>query len=370
MAIDPIRPFVPVPGQFTAKASHCTILFVCGSLNQTTQMHQIAKQLPECSCYFTPYFCDGALEVARRAGLVEFTILGQKLTDRCLTYLRSHNLPLDIRGTQREYDLVVTCSDLVMPARVRRTKVVLVQEGMTDPENWLFHIVKRLTFLPRWLASTSTTGLSDAYEAFCVASDGYRTLFVRKGCDPARVIVTGIPNFDNCIRYAANGFPYHGYVLVCTSDSRETFKYENRRKFISSAVALAAGRQLIFKLHPNENVGRAIREIRRHAPGALVYPTGSAEEMIANCEVLITHYSSTALVGLALGKEVYADASLDELRRLVPVQHGKAARNIAEVCRMVLYDGRSPRISRIPGRVRPFVRHVPEFTMLSGPPTR
>jgi hypothetical protein len=48
------------------------------------------------------------------------------------------------------------------------------------------------------LAGTAATGLSDAYHAFCVASEGYRDFFIRKGARPEKIIITGIPNFDNC----------------------------------------------------------------------------------------------------------------------------------------------------------------------------
>jgi len=106
--------------------------------------------------------------------------------------------------------------------------------------------------------------------------------------------------------------------------------------FIRRAVELAGGRRLIFKLHPNESIERATREIHRHAPGAMVFTTGSAAEMIANCDVLITRFSSTAFVGLALGKETYSDFDMDELLRLMPVQNGLAAFSIANVCRRLL----------------------------------
>jgi hypothetical protein len=125
-------------------------------------------------------------------------------------------------------------------------------------------------------------------------------------------------------------------VLACTSPLRELFRREDRKAFIRRAVELAGGRRLIFKLHPNENIERAISEIHRHAPGAMVFTTGSAEEMIANCDILITRFSSTAFVGLALGKHTYSDFNVDELRRLMPVQNGSAALNIANVCRPLL----------------------------------
>ena len=46
--------------------------------------------------------------------------------------------------------------------------------------------------------------------------------------------------------------------------------------------------------------------------------------MIANCDALVTQYSSTVFVGLALGKECHSYWDLDELRRLMPVQNASA----------------------------------------------
>src|SRR5262249_22044471 len=162
----------------------------------------------------------------------------------------------------------------------RKRKIVLVQEGMTDPENFVYHLVKWIPILPRWLASTATTGLSNAYHTFCVASEGYRDFFIRKGVSAKKIAVTGIPNFDNCAKFRNNKFPLKGFVLVCTSDARETLKRDDRHAFIFNALSVAKGRQLIFKLHPNEDIERATREIRSTAPQALVYTEGSAEEMI------------------------------------------------------------------------------------------
>src|SRR5262245_45518468 len=174
------------------------VLFICGSLNQTTQMHQIAEQLPEYAHAFTPYYCDGLLELARRARLLEFTILGYKLQARCLAYLERHGLPLDPGGSAGPYDLVITCSDLVVPRNTRRTPLVVVQEGILDPAGLGFRLARRWPFLPLWIAGTATTGLSRAYLRFCVASEGYRELFVANGAPAERVVVTGIPNFDDC----------------------------------------------------------------------------------------------------------------------------------------------------------------------------
>jgi hypothetical protein len=312
------------------------ILFICGSINQTTQMHQIAGHLRDYNQFFTPYYTDGFLELLRRRRLLEFTILGDKLRERCSRYLESHNLPIDGRGGRGGYDLVVTCSDLLVQKNIRTSRIVLVQEGILDPAGRALELCKRFPALPLWLAGTATTGLSGHYERFCVASEGYRDYFASHGAPKDRIVVTGIPNFDECERYRTNRFPHRHFVLVCTSDARETFKGDDRRGFISRALAIAAGRLLIFKLHPNENAARATREIHRHAPSALVFARGSAEEMIANCDVLVTQYSSTVFVGLALGKEVHSYFDLETLKRLMPMQGGRAAFAIARVCREIL----------------------------------
>lgn len=318
-------------------AKNPRVFFICGSLNQTTQMHQIACALPECSASFSPYYGDAFLTKLRELGLVEPTIGGNKLRQRCLDYLTEHELDVDMDGKRGGYDLVVTCSDVIVPKNVRRLPLVVVQEGILDPDNYLAQLVRRFpNALPRWLAGTAATGLSGLYDCFCVASEGYREQFIANGAPAERVVATGMPNFDDCARFLDNDFPYRGYVLVCTSDARETLKLEDRRGFIRKAVSLAGGRELIFKLHPNENARRASAEIKTWAPGARVFATGPTEHMIANCDVLVTQFSSVVFVGLALGKQVHSHHPLEMLRRLMPLQNKSAARNIARECRRLL----------------------------------
>jgi hypothetical protein len=318
------------------------ILFICGSKNQTTQMHQIAMHLPEYDCSFTPYYVDGYCEWMRKAGWLDFTISGAKMVVQSKAYFEKHGLHLDYQGQEGNYDLVFTCIDVFVPKNARKSKLILVQEGMTDPENFIFWLGKTFTFLPRWIAGTSMNGLSMMYDRFCVASEGYREFFIRKGSIADRIAVTGIPNFDNCARFLKNDFPLKGYFLVCTNDLRECKMYENRKKFIRRAVKLAGDRQLVFKLHPNEKHERAKREIERYAPGSLIYTDGSAEEMIANCDGFLSHFSTTTYVALALGKEVHSDIPEEELRRLAPLQHGQAAVNIATVARELLETEKAP----------------------------
>ncbi len=320
--------------------SNKKVLYICGSLNQTTQMHQISSELKEYDSFFTPYYSEGYwyIQLAGKAGIMDFSILGGQAKKNTLKYLNDNRLNIDDEGKQNDYDLVFTCSDMLIPKNIRDKKIILVQEGMTDPENFGFHLVKKFNF-PRWFGGTSTTGMSNIYETFCVASKGYKELFISKGADPEKIVVTGIPNFDNCAKFLENNFPYKGYVLVATSDMRETFKYENRKKFIEKTVDIASGKQIIFKLHPNENYERAVKEINTFAPGSLVFQNANIDSMIANCDILITRFSSVVYIGLALGKQVYSDFDLNELKKLLPIQNrGTSALNIANIARKVLEE--------------------------------
>ena len=312
------------------------ILFICGSLNQTTQMHKIARHsMKEHDCYFTPYYGDGIVNLLAKIGWLNFTVLGGRHKRETEEYFSRHNLNVDPRGESRSYDLVVTCSDLLIQNNIRSKRVALVQEGITEPEGIMFHLVKWLK-LPRYLANTSTNGLSNEYDIFCVASRGYAELFVRKGVHERKIAVTGIPNFDNVKSAHDNKFPFHGHVLVATSPLRETFRYDDRQAFIRKCSAIAGERNLIFKLHPLENAERAIREIYKNAPGAIVFAHGDINQTIANADVVITQQSTCTYVAIALGKEVHTNLNIEELKQLMPIQNdGVSAEYIANICERV-----------------------------------
>jgi hypothetical protein len=315
------------------------ILFICGSLNQTTQMHQIAKQMGDFNCCFTPFYADGIEAFAARRGWLDTTILGGRHRRETQAYLADHHLPVDERGERHSYDLVVTCTDLLVPKNIRRKRLVVVQEGITLPEGPVYHLVRTLRFLPRYLADTAATGLSDQFDLFCVASEGYRELFLRKGVRPEKIAVTGIPNFDNLAANKENPLALRGYILVATSPNREARQFEDRPAFLKRCVQIADGRILIFKLHPLENVERARREIARVAPKAMVLTHGNVNSMIAGAEEVITQKSTCTFVALALDKPVHTQMDLDELRHLMPLQnHGDSARRIAVLCRRILHS--------------------------------
>ncbi|MDX2193987.1 MAG: hypothetical protein NW201_11570 [Gemmatimonadales bacterium] len=329
------------------------MLAICGSLNQTTMMHAVGRELADdCDVLYTPYYADGVLKWLNGKGFLDFTIMGpgSNFLRQTSEYMADHQLPLDPGGSDGPYDLVLTCSDLIVQRNIRGRPIILIQEGMTDPEDTLYHLVRKFK-LPRWLASTATTGLSLAYRRFCVASEGYRQHFHRKGVPLDRLVVTGIPNYDNCAALLDNDFPLRDYVLVATSDTRETFKRDDRRTFFDQIERIARGRPLVFKLHPNENAERSTAEIQARFGPVPVYHTGNTGHMIANCQALICQYSTVVYTGLALGKECHSYFDMAELRRLLPVQNGgTSARNMAAVCREVIEDAAAaPRYARAAG---------------------
>jgi hypothetical protein len=309
------------------------VLLICGTLNQTKAMLQIGTQLTDHNCYYTPFYCDGHLLRASQRGQLDFTVLSGPLRERSLRYMHEAGVPIDERGEARDYDLVVTCTDLIVQRNLAGKRIVLVQEGLTEPEGLLYWMVKYLG-VPRVFANTAAFGLSDAYEVFCVASPGARELFRRKGVRPEKMVVTGIPNFDNIDQYRDNNFPQRDFVLVCTSNARETFKRDHRARFLRKALAIAAGRRVIFKLHPAERHDRAIAEILAIDPSAVILTDGNTEHMIANAAAVVAQYSTVAFTAAALGKEVHSYIDPAVLHEILPIQNGGAsARNIADVCR-------------------------------------
>jgi hypothetical protein len=329
--------WVPVQGPRLPVGSQLRVLFICGSPNQTTQMHEIARAMPDVESWFTPYFSDGVLiRLLVKLGLLDRTILGFRRRGICLDYLNREALRVDLCAEQNLYDLYVSCNDQEVPRALEGTPWVLVQEGIQEPPNWRTRLWRLTGAVPMpimALAGTATFGLSNRYDHFCVASEGYRRRYLAEGIPSEKLVVTGIPNFDDFAKYRDNLFPHRGYVLVCTSDARETWLAADRRALLTKAVALAAGRKLLFKLHPNENAKRATGEIRRAVPEALIFDQGCAEEMVANCDVLLTEWSSLTFCGVALGKEVHTLHSLEEVRQLLPLQNGHAALEIAQVVR-------------------------------------
>ena len=80
-------------------------------------------------------------------------------------------------------------------------------------------------------------------------------------------------------------------------------------------------------------------EVEKYAPGNLHFSQANTDHMIANCETLVTRYSSVVYVAMALGKEIHSDLPHEELQRLLPVQNGgTSALNIAMECRKLFAE--------------------------------
>jgi hypothetical protein len=211
-----------------------------------------------------------------------------------------------------------------------------VQEGMVDVLTDRAKIIRTLN-LPGFLAgSTALNGSANLCDVYCAASHGYKEYFSKLGTDDEKLLVTGMINYDNiAATIVDNNFPHHGYVFVATSDIRECYGKDDRPAFLKQATRIANGRQLIFKLHPNEIVERAVNEIKENTPSdTIIFTDGNINHMIANCDELITQYSTVVYTGMALNKKVHSYFEIDFLKRLAPIQNGGvSAQTIAEVCR-------------------------------------
>ena len=313
------------------------ILFTIGSPNQTSQMHQISSYLSdEYDCWFTQFYPDYDFEkLPLKWGLLENSIMSGHFKEKADKFLSDHGFQSDYMAQKNDYDMTVFCTDLIVPRKLRKGKTIFVQEGMVDVLTPWSRVVKASGFIPRYLAmNTSLNGSSNLCDIYCVASEGYKNFFEKMGTDRDKMAITGIPNFDNIPDFVNNDFPYHDYVLVATSDIRECFRKDDRIGFLNKCKDIVGARKVLFKLHPNEIQERAISEIKQvFGEDAMVFTDGNSNHMIANCQELITQYSTLVYVGIVLGKKVHSYFDLNELYRLVPEQNGAgSARKIADIC--------------------------------------
>lgn len=300
-------------------------------------MHQIANELPEFDCWFSQLFTDNATlnYFLAKTPLFNGTVLSRKFRLKSERYLQQNALQIDFSAKKNQYDLVVYCTDMIVPKRMRQHKTIWVQEGMIDRYTLWSKIVRTLRLPSTMCGNTSLNGAANICDVYCAASEGYKQQFADKGTALNKIVVTGMPNYDNQQQHLNNDFVHRNYVMVATTDMRETFRVENRVAFIKKAVKIAAGRPLLFKLHPNENFTRAEKEIRKHTPaGTMIYKQGNTAHMIANCCELITQYSTVVYTGIALGKTVHSWFDVEELKTLAPLQNeGTSAKTIAALCR-------------------------------------
>ena len=300
-------------------------------------MHQISSYLSdEYDCWFSQFYPDYEFEkLPLRAGLLENSIMSGHFKEKADKYLADYGLQSDYMAEKNDYDMAVFCTDLIVPRKLRSAKKIWVQEGMIDELTLWSKVVKASRFIPRYFAmGTSLNGSSNLCDINCVGSEGYKNFIEKMGTDREKIVITGIPNFDNIPQFINNDFPLRDYVLVATSDIRECFRKDDRIGFLNKCKEIVGDRKVIFKLHPNEIQERAFAEIRQvFGPDAVIYTDGNSNHMVANCQELITQFSTLVYVGIVLGKKVHSYFDLNELYRLVPQQNSAtSARKIADIC--------------------------------------
>ena len=307
-------------------------------------MHLISEHLKgEYDCWFSQFHPDYFFEYwPLKWGLLENSIMSGHFKQKADNYLLEHGLKNDYRAQLNNYEMTVFCTDMIVQRKLRKGKTIFVQEGMVDAMTPPSRFIKFFR-LPQYLSlNTSLNGATNRCDIYCVGSEGYRNFFAGKGTDKQKITVTGIPNFDDIPRFLQNDFAYRDYLLICTSDIRECFGKEDRMGFLETCKQQVNGRDVIFKLHPNEIKLRAESEIRQvFGESVTINQEGNANHMVANCSELITQWSTLAYVGIVLGKKVQSFFNVEELKRLTPIQNGgTSAKNIARLCDAYMrYEG-------------------------------
>lgn len=323
------------------------IICVVGSLNQTKQLHLISKHLNEdFDIYFTQIYGEGLFyRVVAESGVMDNTVLGKdsSFTKLSREYILDNQLQYDYRAQSKgnQYDLALLSTDMIVPKTLRRIKSIWVQEGMIDPIKTSGILIKKLGLPTYFTSDTSLNGTSNRADIYCAMSSGYKDYFSKWGTDRAKIIITGVPNFDNIISFAENPYPESGFVLIATSDIRELGGNENRVDFFKKCREIARDRKVIYKPHPNENLNRVTREVKMVIPDVDIITKPVLDTLIAHCDTFITQWSSSAYVGLVMGKTIYSYFPIEELEANKPLQNGgKSAEIIAQIAReFIAFEG-------------------------------
>lgn len=339
------------------------ILCLGGSRNQTSQLHHIARHLEtDYDVYYSQIFGEGFFyKAAAEIGFFDNTVLGRdsSFTKASMEYIRKHNLNYDYRGQSKgiKYDLALLSTDMIVPKSFKNIKTVWIQEGMIDPITNFGRLVNRLGLPAYTTASTALNGTSNIADLYFAMSYGYKKYFTTYGTDSSKIMVTGIPNFDNINSLLETTYPEKGFVLVATSDIRELGGNDDRIYLIKEAIKIANGRKVIFKPHPNENIQRVVSEIKSVLPEATIITEPIIDTLIAHCEILITQYSSCVYQGMVLGKKVYSYFPIEELESKKPIQNnGKSAEVISEIVRDFLeYNGEKSEFAKTSPKVKAYL---------------
>lgn len=319
------------------------ILFLPGTEIHFKQMSEIANSLSDIDIYFAPFFADGKLELLRKTHIFDFifrkTPLGNSSHRKIKKIILESGFKTDEKAKKRDYDLVVVPSDIYLPSKIIKSKIVLIQEGGLYPDNFILSLVK-IGIAPRFFANTAALGLSDKYEFFCVASEEYRKFFIERGIKSEKLRVTGISYYDNFEKYRV--YPKKipklpkKYVLACMSPSWESLGLE-WDSLISKARRKAKELKipLVVKVHPREERYQ-IRRLRKQ--NILVYQKPTAEYFAASAKYAFVQSSTSiySLIHFGIPTES-TKLDIEKCKKLMAWQNnGTSAKNIAAVCREIL----------------------------------
>lgn len=323
------------------------IICLCGSLNQTKQLHKITEFLKDdYNIFFTQVFGEGLFYKAlAESGVLDNTVMGKSssFTKASREYINLHNLNYDYRAQSKgiKYDLALLSTDLIVPKKVKRLKTIWIQEGMIDPLRLTSIMTKKLRLPGYTTGDTSLNGTSNIADIYCSMSPGYKEYFSEWGTEKGKILVTGVPNFDDINAFKLQPYPERDFVLIATSDIRELAGNDDRIYFFQRCREIANGRKVIYKPHPNENLERVKKEVELIIPNVQIITEPILDTLIAHCDTLITQYSSSVYVGLVMGKTVYSYFPIEELESKKPIQNGgKSAELIASIAREYIeYQG-------------------------------
>lgn len=105
------------------------ILFIGGSLNQTTIMHHISLHLSGFDCYFNPFCGDGLIKWMSYKGMLDFTVMGGNFRRQTDTHMKQHWLKVDFRDSTIHYELVVTSQDLIVQKNIIKKSIAIDYSG-------------------------------------------------------------------------------------------------------------------------------------------------------------------------------------------------------------------------------------------------
>src|SRR5437764_888906 len=104
------------------------ILFITGSMNRTSQMYQISRHLADFDCWFSQLFPDTGLlkTLVKYTNLADGTIIANHFRTKSEKYLQQQGVQIDYEGNKHKYELVVFCTDMIVPKKFRQTKTIWV----------------------------------------------------------------------------------------------------------------------------------------------------------------------------------------------------------------------------------------------------